>query len=63
MRELETYLGNFGILEPLLPGDAVPVDVGAVLGVLDDGVEEHGLGGGGLLLALGGVSLLSHDDG
>lgn len=53
-----TYLGDLGVLEALLLGDAVPVDVGLVLGVLHDGEEEHGLTRGGLLLVAVVVGLI-----
>lgn len=39
----ETNLGYFSILESLFYSDGVPIDVGFVSGVFDDGVEEHGL--------------------
>ena len=44
------YLGNFSILETLLLSNGVPVHIGLVAGVLDNGEEEHGLRGSGLFL-------------
>ena len=49
-----TYLGDLGVLEALLFGNSFPVNVRLVLGVLDDGEEEHCLGGRGLASLLGG---------
>lgn len=54
-REGKTYLGDFGVLEALLYGNGVPVNVRPVLGVLDDGEEEHCLGGRGLGSLLRGL--------
>jgi hypothetical protein len=59
----QTNLGNFSILEACLLSDRVPVNVGLALGVFDDGKKEHGLlGGGGLLASVvaGGSLGLSH---
>ena len=55
------YLGDFSILEALLSGDSLPVNVGLVPGVLDDAEEQHGLGGSRFLLGFrhNGLSLLS----
>lgn len=54
------YLGDLSVLETLLDGDGAPVDVGLVLGMLHDGVEEHGLGGSRLLAGGAGFR---HGDG
>lgn len=45
LRLKETNLGDFGVLEALLLGDGVPVNVCPVASVLHNGEEEHGLRG------------------
>lgn len=61
------YLGDFRVLETLLRGNGLPVNVCLVLGVLDDAKEQHSLGGGRLLLGLrhdvqGGFKPLTGED-
>jgi hypothetical protein len=48
-----THLCGLGVLETVVDGNTSPVDVGLVLHVPDDGVEQEGLTGRGLLAAIG----------
>jgi hypothetical protein len=54
-----THLRGLSILETVVDGNRGPVDVGLVLHILDDGVEQEGLSGRGLLAAIG----INVDDG